>query len=172
MRSFKKSSVGENWVLNASPLILLAQIGQLQLIAALSEAAIVPEAVAAEILAGPVGDPARRWIEAGSLRATANILASTELQAWDLGAGETAVLAQAVAKPGWVAVLDDAAARRCARSFSVPLLRTLAIIVRGRQRNLIPSAADAVRALKSVGFRIDDHLVQTVLKHTVQEDWP
>ena len=124
MRSFKKSSVGENWVLNASPLILLAQIGQLHLIAALAEAAIVPEAVVAEILAGPVDDPARRWIEAGSLRAAANISALPELQAWDLGAGETAVLAQALAKPGWVAVLDDAAARRCARSFSLPLKRT------------------------------------------------
>lgn len=164
--------MGENWVLNASPLILLAHIDHLHLITTLAEVAVMPEAVAAEIRAGPDDDPARRWIEAGSIRTVVTPAASPELQAWDLGAGETAVLAHAMATPGWVAVLDDAAARKCAQSFSVPLMGTLAIIVQARQRDLIPSAADAVRALQSAGFRIDGQIVRAVLRDTVQEDWP
>jgi predicted nucleic acid-binding protein len=95
-----------------------------------------------------------------------------ELQAWDLGAGETAVLAHALPAPGWTAVLDDAAARKCAQGFSVPLLSTLAIIVRAKRQGLIHSAAEAVRALLMAGCRIDHHLVRTVLRETFQEDWP
>lgn len=164
--------MGERWVLNASPIILLGHIGYAHLIPALAEAAVIPQAVATEIRSGPTDDPARRWIEAGSISVVETSVPLPELLAWDLGAGETAVLAHTMATPGWVAVLDDAAARKCAQSFSVPLIGTLAIIVRARQRRLIPSAADAIRALQSAGFRIDDKIVRTVLRDTVQEDWP
>lgn len=164
--------MSERWILNASPLILLAHIRQTPLIAALAAEAVVPEAVAAEILAGPATDPARLWIEAGGLLVIATPPPVPELLAWDLGAGETAVLAQAMATPGWMAVLDDAAARKCARSFSIPVLGTLAIIVRARRQGLIPSAAEAIRALQQAGFRIDEQLVRTVLWQTLQETWP
>ena len=173
--------MSERWILNASPLIVLAHIRQTLLIAARADEAVVPEAVAAEILAGPTTDPARRWIEAGAVRVTLAPAASAgvatpppmpELLAWDLGAGETAVLAQALATPGWRAVLDDAAARKCARSFSIPVLGTRAIIVRARQQGLIPSAAEAIRALRTAGFRIDAQLVRTGLWQTLREAWP
>ena len=36
------------------------------------------------------------------------------IAAWDLGPGESAVLAWAAARPGTIAVIDDLAARRCA----------------------------------------------------------
>jgi predicted nucleic acid-binding protein len=151
---------------------LLAHIDQANLIAALTVEAIVPEAVAAEIQAGPAGDPARRWVEAGSIAVRQSPAPTPALLAWDLGAGETAVLAYAMATPGWTAVLDDAAARKCAQSFSVQLLGTLAIIVRAKQRGLIDSAANVIRLLQTVGFRIDDHIVRAVLKQAVQEEWP
>ena len=158
-----------------------AHIRQAPLITALADEAVVPEAVAAAILAGPTADPARLWIEAGAVPVTLAPAASAgvatpppvpELLAWDLGAGETAVLAQAMATPGWMAVLDEAAARKCARSFSIPVLGTLATIVRTRQQGLIPSAGEAIRALRQAGFRIDAQLVRTVLWQTLQETWP
>ena len=43
----------EQWVLYASPLILLAKVGQEGLFAALSDRFVVPRSVATEIEAGP-----------------------------------------------------------------------------------------------------------------------
>jgi predicted nucleic acid-binding protein len=163
--------VDERWILNASPVIVLAHTGYTHLFASLADSAAIPEAVAAEIRSGPRDDPARKWIEAGSIAITNTPAPSRELLAWDLGAGETAVLAYALANPGCIAILDDAAARKCAQSFSVPLLGTLAIVVRAKQRGLISSAAEAIKALRSAGFRISDQVISAILKNAVQEDW-
>ena len=48
----------ELWVVNASPLITLAKIGQLQLLVRPGATLAVPEAVADEVRAGPEGDAA------------------------------------------------------------------------------------------------------------------
>jgi len=67
--------VSERWVLNASPLIVLARIDRADLLFALADELVVPRVVAAEIKAGPASDRARQVIEAGkfvsaSLRAS------------------------------------------------------------------------------------------------------
>jgi len=48
--------VPERWVLNASPLIVLAHVGREDLFLALAEQVAVPRAVASEIVAGPNDD--------------------------------------------------------------------------------------------------------------------
>ena len=45
-------------VVNASPLIVLANVGRLSLLQALAGEVIIPESVAVELLAGEPGDPA------------------------------------------------------------------------------------------------------------------
>ena len=110
----------EHWVINASPLILLGKAGQLDWLAKLGTVAI-PQSVAAEISAGSEADPARQFIvraDGGAL-VQADAPASDALKAWDLGAGETSVVAWAVHHKEFEAVLDDAAARVCAGVFGV-----------------------------------------------------
>lgn len=154
----------ERWVLNASPLIVLAAVGHEDLIRQLADEVIVPGAVAGEIMAGPADDRARQQIDRGewSLRDTPT--APDELLAWDLGAGETAVMAYALANPGWTAILDDGAARRCARAFSIPVKGTLGIVLLAKKRGLIGSAAAVLQSLRRHGFRLDDALIAAALK--------
>lgn len=102
----------ERWVVNASPLIVLAKIQQQALLAQLADSLLIPQAVVDEIDAGPPDDPARLFLSAQPLPVVTVALDPTVL-AWDLGAGETAVLSYALHNPGWKAVLDDAMARRC-----------------------------------------------------------
>ena len=45
------------WVVNASPLILLAKVHRLGLLVELAQTLVIPESVAAEIKAGPDNDP-------------------------------------------------------------------------------------------------------------------
>jgi predicted nucleic acid-binding protein len=72
----------------------------------------------------------------------------------------------------WTAILDDAAARKCARSFSVQLKGTLAVVIMAKQKGVIPSAAAVIKNLITGGFRLDDEVVRAALAQTVEESWP
>lgn len=71
-----------------------------------------------------------------------------ELAAWDLGAGETAVLSYALANPGWVAILDDGAARKCAVTFGIAVRGSLAVVILAKKRGLIPQAKQVLHTCK------------------------
>jgi len=163
--------VSERWILNASPLIVLARIDRTDLLFALADELVVPRAVAAEIKAGLASDRARRAIEAGKFVIVDTPLPPAEVLAWDLGAGETAVLSLAVAEDGWTVILDDAMARKCARSFSRRVKGTLGIILLAQQRGLIPSAAEAIRSLRATGLHLDDQIIREALARTTGERW-
>ncbi len=163
--------MAEHWVLNASPLIVLARIGREDLLLSLADQIVVPRAVAAEIQAGPPQDQARQALAADRFTIVDTPPPPPELLSWDLGSGETAVLSLAIAEPTWTAILDDAAARKCARSFSLSIKGTLAIVLLAKQHGLIPSAAQIVQALIGVGFRLDDRIIREALARTVGETW-
>jgi len=53
----------DRWVINASPLIVLSKIDQQELLWQLATELVVPDAVFAEVNAGPAADPARLYLE-------------------------------------------------------------------------------------------------------------
>lgn len=160
----------ERWVLNASPLIVLAHIGYEHLFDLLANEVVVPQAVAEEIKDGQINDPARQAIINGKFTIV-DIVPSPRISAWDLGEGETAVLSYALKESGWTTILDDAAARKCARSFNLPLKGTLAVIILAKQHDVIPSASDLLRSLLENGFRLDERIIRESLSRTVGEQW-
>lgn len=131
--------MSEVWVANASPVIVLAKVGYLELLRKLPEELLLPEAVVTEILAGPSSDPARQALENGwGLRASPKAIPSKLLE-WGLGAGETAVLALTLEHSPCTAVLDDAAARLCAKASKIPVLGTLGVVLRAKKTGPDPS---------------------------------
>jgi predicted nucleic acid-binding protein len=171
MKSSQKSLVAEKWIINASPVIALARVGQVELLARLPEQALLPQAVAEEILAASEDDPARQTLKQGIFKIVKAPAIPDNVLAWDLGKGESAVLAYALAHRESVAVLDDGAARRCARSLSLPVTGTLAVVILAKQYGLIESAAQVLHALRGADFRLDDELIRDVLARTVGEKW-
>jgi predicted nucleic acid-binding protein len=171
MKSSRKSPVAEQWVINASPVIALARVGQLELLTHLPKRVALPRAVAEELLRAPEGDPARRAVESGVFKVIETPPPPPEIVAWDLGPGETAVLSQVFAHRRWVAVLDDGAARRCARSLSLRVTGTLAVVLLAKQYGLIDSAAKVLYDLRGAGFRLDDGVIREALERTVGEKW-
>ena len=162
----------ERWVLNASPLIVLARVGLESLPLSLAAQVVVPRPVAEEIQAGPPLDPARQAVAAGRFTIIDPPPPPAELLAWDLGYGETAVLSWAIARQGWTAVLDDGEARKCASAFSIRVKGTLALVLMAKQRGLIPSAGEVLQALLNTGFRLDEGLIRDSLARTTGETWP
>lgn len=141
------------------------------MLARLPEQAALPQAVAEEISAAAEDDPARQALQRGLFKIVKTPPIPDTILAWDLGKGESAVLAYALAHWGSIAILDDAAARRCARSLSVPVTGTLTVVILAKQFGLIESAAQVLTALRGADFRLEDDLIRDVLSRTVGEKW-
>lgn len=161
--------MNNRWVLNASPLIVMGKIGQIDLFAAIAHEIVVPSAVAEEIKAGPENDAARLALESGKFHIIQPPDPTSELIAWDLGAGETSVISFALNNPGWTAILDDDAARKCASSFGVPVKGSLAIVILAKRRGLIPAVKQILLAMQSVGLHLDEKSIRQVLDAVGEE---
>jgi len=150
------------WVVNASPLITLAKIGQLSLLHELCEEMVIPAGVKEEINRAPdENDPARTWIRSRGrdfVRQTAQI--HPTISAWDLGLGESEVLAWANDHLGWEAILDDKAARDCAASLGIKARGTIGIILLAKKEKKISNATLILDQIRLAGFRIDPRLMQ------------
>ncbi len=152
------------WVVNASPVILLAKIGKADLLLQLPERAVIPESAAREILAAPSSDPGRRWLESlpqGIIVPDPPL--PVEIVSWNLGAGESAVIAWATENRAREAVLDDRAARRCADVMKVHVTGSLGVILAAKKRGHISHASTWIAALKDAGAHISDTLIQQAL---------
>jgi predicted nucleic acid-binding protein len=163
--------LNEVWVVDASPVITLAKAGYLDLLEQLPTDLLIPTAVRDEILDGPPSDPAREALQSGWGQTVSPGLVPEAVLEWGLGAGESAVLALTLAEPGRMAVLDDAAARACARTLGARYLGTLAVVLRAKQAGLIESAAVAMVALLQTGLRLDERTLRTALER-IGERWP
>lgn len=155
----------ENWVINASPLILLGKSGQLDWLPRLGQV-VVPQSVADEIAAGSPDDPARRWLESpvGGALIQENAQAPDELLAWDLGRGETTVIVWALRHPDYEAVLDDAAARRCGGIFGIRLRGTLSLVALAKKRGLVAACRPVFAKMQTAGLFVTQSLVEQVAR--------
>ncbi|HSS47359.1 MAG TPA: DUF3368 domain-containing protein [Thermoanaerobaculia bacterium] len=149
------------WVVNASPLIFLAQIDALPLLKKLADEVLVPFSVRDEVLvpAGqklPIELP--DWL---SLRG--DLPLPPEIAGWDLGAGESQVLAHAL-RSGSEAVLDDFEGRQCARALGVPMTGTLGVILRAKKSRLIPVARPLLEELLRRGLYLSRELLDKALR--------
>jgi len=142
--------MARKWVVNASPFIVLSRIHHEHLLVELSDEIVIPQIVADEIYAGPVFDQACQKLDSGDWNIINTPVAPPELQAWDLGAGETAVLSYAMAY----------------------VTGTLGVILLARQKELIVSAVDVLKQLRSDGFRLNDKVISDALAKTSGEVWP
>ncbi len=150
---------------NASPLILLAITGRIELLRCVANRVVVPSVVEQEALARAADRRtidvlrATQWIE----RATASRVPSN-IESWDLGAGEAAVLALTAATERSVAVVDDLAARHCGTSLGLQVIGTLGVVVRAKRAGLLDAARPVMSELRAVGLYIVDDIVERALR--------
>ena len=168
-RSAEKEKAMRNWVVDASPLILLAKIDHQHLLKELPDLLVIPEPVAQEIEAGPSDDPARQWLHGRGKDFIRPIEAiPPSVAAWDLGKGERAVLSWAFQRqhqhPGWTAFVDDLAARRCAHALNLSFSGTIGVVLAAKKAGAISDINVVLNDLMNAGFRISLEIVYEVLK--------
>ena len=151
---------------NTSPLIYLSRAGLIDFLQVAAPRIAVPRAVADELRAWHSADEAQRnldtlaWLEI----VDANPVSPAVL-AWDLGPGESAVIAYGLDSPNTELIIDDLAARRCAASFGLPVRGTLGLILAAKRRNLIPSARPILQRLIEAGMYLSPRVLDAALQH-------
>lgn len=81
-----------------------------------------------------------------------------------MGAGEREAICLALeAHASWV-ILDDRAGRHVARKLGLQVTGTLGVLLRSKQRGLIPAVRPAVETLVRSDFRASPQLLERVLR--------
>jgi predicted nucleic acid-binding protein len=151
-------------IVNASPLILLAKAGQLDLLRAGVPEIIVPDVVFREVGARGPADPAFQEVQRTTwLKIIPAPPSPLSVLSWSLGAGESSVLAVALTDPDCEAIVDDRGARRCAQALKIGFRGTLGLVVLAKQIGSIPSARPVVEQLRQVGLFLTDDLADRAL---------
>ena len=154
-------------VINASPLIVLFKSHQADLLPQLFSDIRLPQAVYTEITATKDDRASQQLPQTSWLQLVETTIHPT-IAAWDLGAGESSVLSFALENSTYRAIVDDAAARRCAQSLGLKTLGTGGVPVLAKRRGLIPSVSDRLQALQDSGLWLSDRVI-TLLKQEAGE---
>jgi predicted nucleic acid-binding protein len=144
-------------VSDASPLIAFQQIDSLKVLEGLFGGIVVPPAVAREIARSV---PIPLWIQTRPLRQP---LAGEVLHA-SLGPGESEAISLArELGADWV-LLDERLARRHAEALDLPVAGTLGLLVRAKEKGLLPTVRPHVEALLRAGFHTTPALLERILR--------
>ena len=156
--------MADHWVINASPVILLAKAEIIRFLPVLCETLVIPAAVLGEVQNVRVSDAGRFWLESEGKKFV-HVLPAIHpiLATWQGGAGEAEVISWALQNPGFTAILDDRRARSFAMENRVPVLGSLRVIVLAKERGLIPKAKIALERLRGAGAYVSDELIDRAI---------
>ena len=153
----------EKVVVNSSPLIVFFRSGQADLFPQLFKNVVVPEQVYEEVTAKGVTDPASESLPCVSWVDRRQVPISLSVASWSLGYGESAVLSFALNQIGYTAVIDDFAARRCAKILGIRTIGTGGLLVLAKRRGLISSVEDQVSRMRDNGLYLSNAVIKALL---------
>ena len=158
-------------IINASPLIVLFKSQLVYLLPQLFTEILVPTSVWNEVVTSRTSDAASQQLPTVAwARLVVEVsTVSPAIVAWNLGLGESEVLSYALNHPGVRAMVDDAAARRCARTLGIPTLGSGGALVLAKRRGLITTISSSIQALRDAGLWLSGDLV-SLLKQQAGED--
>lgn len=153
-------------VCDASTLIALARIGQLDILAQVGAQVVIPMAVYDEVVVKGAGKPGSdevrqaSWIETREV-ADRNVVAQFRTV---LGAGESEAIALAKEHDASLIILDDQDARETAAAEGLDVVGLLAFLVLAKEEGIIHQVRPLLDALRRQGFFISDDLYQHILR--------
>ena len=156
----------EALIVNASPLIFLGNAGRIDLLRATGASRIIaPQAVLDEVTATQHDDRAARSVaESLWIERAAHINIPASIIEWDLGAGESAVIAVALATPGARPVIDDLLGRRCALALGLNVIGTLGVVVAAHRRGHIDDLRQMILDLGASGMWLSNAVIDRALR--------
>jgi predicted nucleic acid-binding protein len=148
---------------NTSPLIKLAAVGQLDLLARLYGTVVIPTQVRAEYRAGAApGDPdldLLAWLVVQEVTIATDLLVLPSLDI-----GEAAVITLAQATSARLVILDDRAARRVALARRLVVTGTFGVLIAAKQAGHLAAIRPTLDTMIAQGRRIGSALRAELLR--------
>ena len=156
--------MSERWVINASPVILLAKAGVIEFLPRLCAELVVPVGVVSEVASGQHSDAGRAWLAGpGSAFLRDSFLSHPSLAGAGLGLGESQVLSWALHHPGFKTVLDDRQGRLWAKRLGLPLVGSLGVVVLLKRHGCLKQVAPALEKIRTAGAYVSDAAIRAAL---------
>lgn len=154
-------------VSNASAIINLAAVGQLDLLRQLYDKIAIPQAVYHEIAVVGVGQPGAtevqtlEWIETRQV-VNRTLVASLQIE---LDKGEAEAIALAVELKAELLLLDERLGRAVASRLGLKFIGLLGVLIEARGKRLIPAVKPVLdNLITQAGFWVNDQLYAQVLQ--------
>ncbi len=155
------------FVSDASPLISLARIGQLDLLHQLFGELIIPEAVWHEVVVKGAGQAGADEVKGTSwikTQAIANKPLAQALQQ-ELDAGEAEAIVLALETRARLLLMDERLGRETAQHMELRCIGLVGVLIAAKQRGLIEGIKPLLDAARNIaGFRIEERLYSKILK--------
>jgi len=145
-----------NIISNTSCLIVLDNIGMLDVLKELYGKVFITEEVSKEF-----GKTVPDWIEVRKVSDNKYL----KLMKNFVYLGEASTIALAVETDDIVIILDDLKARKLAQKLNLKITGTIGVLVKARKRNIITSTQEVLNKLRNEGFRISDEIEKEFLKY-------
>ena len=154
-------------VSNASPLIGLARIGELELLQQLYGELVIPEAVAHEVVVEGAGLPAADQVRKAAWIKTQTISNSQLVRVLheNLGAGEAEAITLALETEAELLLLDEHRGRQTALRLGLRYTGLVGILIEAKSKGYIDSVKGYLNSLRdTAGFHISDQLYMRVIQ--------
>lgn len=151
-------------VSDSSPLIALARIDRLNLLASFYKRILIPAEVHHEVTVAGAGLPGAeeirraKWMEVAATKSSPD--ASLLQACQSLGAGERGAILLAKNIQADLVILDESKARRVARDAGLPIVGCVGLLEAGARKGLVPDLRQAYIDLLRQGIRFDIRLLQ------------
>jgi len=145
-----------NIISNTSCLIVLDNIGMLDVLKELYGKVFITEEVSKEF-----GKTVPDWIEVRKVSDNKYL----KLMKNFVDLGEASTIALAVETDDIVIILDDLKARKLGQKLNLKITGTIGVLVKARKRNIITSTQEVLNKLRNEGFRISDEIEKEFLKY-------
>jgi predicted nucleic acid-binding protein len=152
-------------IVNASPLIFLGNADRLELLDTLgANRIIVPEPVFDEVISGGHTDKAAKALsEAAWLEKRPGPSFPESVVAWDLGMGESSVIATALQVPGARVIIDDLNGRKCGLAHGLGVVGTVGVVITAHRRGRIEDPRAVLLELRAAGMWLSDAVIARAL---------
>ena len=153
-------------IVNSTPLIILCNIGKLNLLKSLYGEIIIPNAVYEEVTEKQ-DSACRQIISAGDWIRVEKIKDQTDKRMYKAklhdGEVEVMILAQEQSKADLV-IIDDNAAKKTAKYLGLTVTGTIGVILKAKQCGIITEIFPLIQDMKQKGFYISDSLQQLIIR--------
>jgi len=145
-----------NIISNTSCLIVLDNIGMLDVLKELYGKVFITEEVSKEF-----GKTVPDWIEVRKVSDNKYL----KLMKIFVDLGEASTIALAVETDDIVIILDDLKARKLGQKLNLKITGTIGVLIKARKKNIITSTQEVLNRLRDEGFRISDEIEKEFLKY-------